>query len=99
MSYKDLVEVASAVSGNWGQFSARLDPDLFTVLERKKIRQSHSEPFDQSHAMLEKWSDKLDKKATNGLVIEVLLKNNMQAQANKIFGEHLVKYVESNRSD
>ena len=99
MSNKDLVKVARAVSGNWEQFAACLDPDLFTVLEKKIIRQSHSEPFNQSHAMLEKWSDELDKKATNVSLIEVLLENNMKAQANKIFGECLVNYVESNRSD
>ena len=69
----------------------KFKPDLFTMVKIKKIRQSHSERFSQFRAMLEKWSNSSDHEATNGSLIQTLLKTHMKKQANKIFGEDLVK--------
>ena len=95
---KDLVEVASAVSANWEEVAARLKPDLFTVAKIKEIDRQYDRPFTQSLAMLEKWSNGEDKEATNGSLIKVLLKMDMRAQANKIFGDDFVKCVERSHS-
>ena len=52
----------------------------------------------KSRSMLEEGANGLDKEATNGSLIEALLKVNMRRQANEIFGEDLVTYVETNGS-
>ena len=92
----DLVAVASAVDVNWEELAARLAPVMFSIIKTEQIKAQYGNPFIQSRSMLEEWANALDKEATNGSLIRALLKMNRRRQANEIFGEDLVMYVETN---
>ena len=86
--------VAREVLAQWEEFAALLAPDQFKVAKTEEIKKRHDRPFIQCRAMLEEWADSLDRKATNGSLIAVMLKMGMRRQANEIFEERLVKHVE-----
>ena len=94
----DLVAVASAVDVNWEELAARLAPVMFSIIKTEQIKAQYGKPFVQSRSMLEEWANGLDKEATKGSLIKALLKMNMRRQANEIFGDDLVTYVETNGS-
>ena len=98
MKPEDLVAVASAMGSKWEELAARLAPVLFSIEKTQQIKKQNDTVFTQSRAMLEEWASNLDRKATNGALIAAMLKMSMKTQANKIFGEKLVEYVDSNSS-
>ena len=92
---ENLVLAATLVSCNWERCAAMLDPLLFTVSKTEEIRKQYKHYFTKSRAVLETWANSLDKKATNGSLISVLLHFLDEANVVKIFGQDLVEYVKT----
>ena len=95
LSRDQVVAVASRIVGCWKEFAARLDSKKFTAEKFREIEYRNKEElFDQARNMLEIWTDYLDQQAKCRLIIKTFLAMGKRAQANSIFGDDLVKYIE-----
>ena len=95
LSRELVVAVACRIVDCWKEFAARLDPKKFTVEEVREIEHRNKEElFHQARNMLEDWTDYLDQEAKCRLIVKTFLAMDKRAQANSIFGEDLVKYIE-----
>ena len=90
---RDVTASASKIVGNWKEFAAHLDPDMFTVQALSVIEFRHQIPLEQAHYMLSRWRDRMGYRATRSLIIEAFLEIEMKEKACKIFGRELVDFV------
>ena len=92
---RQLTDVArsAAVTKRRTEFVALLDSEMFSVSTIKVIQEEHSEPFQHTRAMLEKWCNEMDRQATRRKIIEALLQMGLTRPARKVFGKELVEFV------
>ena len=95
LSRYQVVAVAGRIVDCWKEFAARLDSKTITIEKIRVIEHRNKEElFVQARNMLKNWTDYLDQQAKCRLIITTFLAMDKRAQANSIFGENLVKYIE-----
>ena len=90
---KELKDVASEISGNWDRLAVELAPELFSTGKIREIKRDNDTAFLQAYAMLEMWSNSLDKKATGHSLIKALCDMGNKAQAVQVFTLEQVNFV------
>ena len=89
-----VVDVATEIGTDWPQFAALILPRMFSTKVIKEIKQDNGSTFEQARAMLEKWTNALDRDATCCKVIIALLRMELKRQAVSVFSRELVEHVE-----
>lgn len=93
---KELVNVAERVADTWESLASKLSPEFFSVGKVTEIEQTHPRKRAvQARAMLEQWANKCASKATCCAIIQALCQAGHKRQAQEVFGEDLVEFVES----
>ena len=90
---KELVDVANGVCGNWDRLALELAPELFSTGKIREIKRDNDTAFLEAYAMLEMWSNSLDKTATCHSLIKALCNIGNRAQAVQVFTLEYVDFV------
>jgi hypothetical protein len=96
---EELRDVAREIEAVWSHIATYLDPDMFTAAKISVIRQDlRATEFMNAKAMLEKWTQNHDIKATRRRLIKAMYDNDLIAEARKVFEtthkyHGLVEYV------
>jgi hypothetical protein len=89
---RELRDVASETCGDWDRLALQLAPEFFSIGKIRAIKRDNDTVFLQAYAMLEMWSDTLDKKATSYSLIKALCDIGNKTQAVKIFTQERVDF-------